>query len=95
MASGKNWQEKTFTGVAAEVTVYFDFVPSRIEFFVDGGAAMEHGYKSDKMSGATYLSTSTGSDSGVTITAGSTSVTIANGADINVAGATVYCIAHA
>ncbi len=94
MASGKNWQEKTFVGVAAEVTVYFDFVPSIIEFYTDGGAAIEHGYKSNKMSGTAYLSTSTGTDAGVTINTDG-SITIANGADINVADATVYCIARA
>lgn len=94
MASGKQWQEKSFVGAATAITVYFDFVPSRMDLYsITGGAAVEVGFKSANMSGATYYSTSTGSDSGVTINTDG-SVTIANGADINVAGVTTYCIAH-
>ena len=94
MASGKQWQEKSFVGAAAERTVYFDFVPSRIDLYsITGGAALEVGFKTSSMSGATYLSTSSGSDSGVTINTDG-SVTIANGADINLANVTTYCIAH-
>lgn len=76
-------------GVAADVT--FDicpFKPRTVKFFVDGGAAIEHGYKSDDMAGDAYLSTSTGTDAGVTLT--NTGFVLANGADVNVAGANVY-----
>jgi len=95
MASGKQWQEKTFVGAATAITVYFDFVPARIELYtVAGGAAIEVGYKSNKMLTDSYYSTSTGIDAGVTINSDG-SVTIANGADINVSTVTTYCVAYA
>lgn len=92
MASGIHKQLKTVVGAASELTVYFDFVPKQLQIWVDGGATIEHGFKDDSMSGSAYLSTSTGTDAGVTINSDG-SVTIANGADVNVATATIYVMA--
>lgn len=76
-------------GVAADITVNIcPFKPRTVKFFVDGGSAIEVGYKSDDMAGSTYLSTSTGIDAGVTLT--NTGFVLANGADVNVAGADVH-----
>ena len=78
----------SFVGVAADVTVECPFTPRSVELWADGGAAIEHGYKSEEMAGDAYLSTSTGTDAGVTIA--DQSFVVANGADINVATAVVY-----
>lgn len=77
------------TGVAADITVATcPFKPRTVRFYVDGGSAIEIGYKSDEMAGDAYLSTSTGTDAGVTLT--NTGFVLANGADVNVAGAQVH-----
>lgn len=90
MASGADYIfEGSFIGAAALITVSkCPFQPRSIEFWADGGAALEQGYKHESMSGDAYLSTSTGTDAGVTIT--STGFTVASGADVNVAATTVY-----
>ena len=89
MASGVQRFNGAFIGVAAEVNVaVVPFQPISIRFYVDGGSAMEHGFKHESMSGSDYLSTSTGTDAGVTIN--SDGFTVASGADINVATATVF-----
>lgn len=76
-------------GAAADVSFALcPFKPRTVKFYVDGGAAVEVGYKTDNMSGDAYLSTSTGTDAGVTLT--DTGFTLANGADVNVAGADVH-----
>lgn len=94
MASGKGREDTSFVGAAAEITVYLPFVPTKVELYsITGGAAIEVGIKYAAMSGAVYYSTSTGSDSGVTINSNGT-LTIANGADINVAGVTTYISAY-
>jgi len=87
MASGVGYHITQFTGVAANVTIELPFTPRIVRFAAPSGGAIEHGYKTDKMTGSAYLSTSTGTDAGVTI--GAQQVVVANGADVNVAGATV------
>lgn len=75
-------------GAAAEITVATcPFKPRTVRFVVDSGATIEIGYKTDQMSGDAYLSTSTGTDAGVTLT--DTGFTLANGADVNVADAEI------
>lgn len=76
-------------GAAALITVgTCPFKPRSVKFWVDNAGTLEVGYKSDEMAGDAYLSTSTGTDAGVTLT--STGFTIANGADVNVAGANIH-----
>jgi len=90
MASGAQQRFKgSFVGAAADIDVAtVPFRPRTIKLWADSGAAIEHGYKSDEMAGDAYLSTTTGTDAGVTIN--DDGFTVANGADINVAAATVY-----
>jgi len=78
----------SFVGAAAEKLVATcPFRPKIVRLYADGGAAIEVGYKTDEMAGSAYLSTSTGTDAGVTIN--DDGFTVANGADINVSAATV------
>ena len=79
-------------GAAADLEVNLPFVPGVVRMYVDSGATIEVGIKTWMMSGAAYLSTSTGTDSGVTING--TVLEIANGADINVNGADITIIAE-
>lgn len=92
MASpGINRHIGSFVGKAAEITLYLPFTPRYIHFSVNNGGAAEFGVKTDEMSGNAYVSTSSGADTGVTIS-GST-VTIASGADINIDTITTYYMA--
>lgn len=89
MASGAtNLQQKMVTGVAADITVPLDFTPRLVILSAVTGGTIEFGVKTAAMSGSAYQSTSTGTDAGVTI--GDRELTIANGADVNVVGATIY-----
>lgn len=93
MASGKGRHDCSFVGAGSDITVYLPFNPTKVELYsITGGAAIEVGIKYSAMSGATYYSSSTGADSGVTINTNQT-LTIANGADINVATVTTYLTA--
>jgi len=78
----------TLTGVAGDVTINkVPFRPRVIRFYVTGG---RWGVKIEDevgMDGSNYLS-NTAADAGVTIT--DTGFVLANGADVNVAGAAVY-----
>lgn len=77
------------TGAAADVTMSScPFKPRVVKLYADSGSAIEVGYKSEEMSGSAYLSTTTGTDAGVTLT--DNGFTLANGADINVSGASIY-----
>ena len=77
------------TGAAADITVTkVPFRPKSIEFFVDSAGSLEVGVKHESMAGAAYLSTTSGTDAGVTIR--DDGFLLANGADVNVAAATVY-----
>lgn len=78
-------------GRAADITVPLPFTPRSISFAVDNSGAGEFGFKTDQMAGSAYISTSSGTDAGVTI--GDRSFTIANGADVNVAAANIYYLA--
>lgn len=91
MSSGAaNVHYGTFVGAAGVITIdTLPFKPKAMQFFVASGGAIEQGYKTEDMAGDAYLSTSTGVDAGVTFNTDG-SVTIANGADINVAAGTVH-----
>lgn len=78
----------SFIGVADDVEIELPFTPRSIKFLVDVSGTLEDGWKTADMAGDAYLSTTTGTDAGVTI--GNRSVTVANGADINSVGNTVY-----
>lgn len=82
----------SFTGSASAHTIYSPFPIKSIEFWAEnaGGTAIEHGYKSNEMSGDAYLSTTTGTDAGVTIASDGLSAEVAGAADINVSGNVVY-----
>lgn len=90
MASpGASFFQGQFIGVAADVTITkVPFRPKTVKFWTVTGGHIEHGYKSDAMSGSAYLSTTTGIDAGVTLS--TSGFVVANGADVNVAAATVY-----
>jgi len=90
MASGVTQKYTgSFVGAAADIDIETcPFQPKRIQLFVNNGGALEQGYKDEEMSGDAYLSTTSGADAGVTIN--SDGFTVANGADVNVAGQTVY-----
>jgi len=76
-------------GAAADVPFALcPFKPRTVKFFVVSGGTIEHGYKTDEMAGDSYMSTTTGTDAGVTLT--DTGFTLANGADVNVSGADVH-----
>ena len=92
MASGVTQKYTgSVVGAAADISVAtVPFQPKTIQFYVDGGAALEMGFKHEDMTGDAYLSTSTGTDAGVTIN--SNGFTLANGADVNVASATIYYV---
>lgn len=77
-----------FTGASDDVPVIVSFRPRSIHFAVNNSGSGEFGYKSEKMIGDAYISTTSGADAGVTIT--DTGFTVADGADINVDGVTVY-----
>lgn len=91
MASGAgNVFRGSFVGAASDIDIEkLPFKPAAMEFWCATGGAIEHGYKTEEMSGNAYLSTSTGDDTGVTFNSDGT-VTIANGADINVAATVTY-----
>ena len=91
MSGGTNTHVAAFTGAAADITLYPPFKPGVIRFTVASGGALIHGLKTYLMSGAAYLSTSTGVDAGVTINSDG-SVLVANGADVNVNGGTVHVV---
>jgi len=78
----------TLTGAAADITITkVPFRPRVIKFFATGG---KWGLKIEDevgMSGNNYLS-NTAADTGVTIN--DDGFTLANGADVNVAGSSVY-----
>jgi len=95
MASGAgNVFRGTFIGAADDIEIAkLPFKPAAMQFWCDNSGALEIGYKTEDMSGDAYLSTSSGADAGVTFNADGT-VTVANGADINVAGVTTYYEAH-
>jgi hypothetical protein len=95
MASGAgNVFRGSFVGAAGQVDIEkLPFKPAAMMFWRTNGGHIEHGYKTEDMSGDTYLSTSTGADAGVTFNSDGT-VTVANGADINAAGITTYYEAH-
>lgn len=80
-------------GVAADITVHLPFTPGVVRMYVDNGAGgLEVGVKTYLMAGSAYLSTTTGTDAGVTI--GDRQIVIANGADVNVVGETIHIIAE-
>lgn len=88
MASGGNNMHVTSkVGKSAEVVVHLPFTPRRVVMAVASGGAIEHGIKTSDMPTDEYLSTSTGVDAGVTI--GDQRITLANGADINVAAGVI------
>jgi hypothetical protein len=89
MSSGETKKYNgTFTGAAAEITISkVPFQPRVIKFFATGGVWGIKVADEPGMDGANYLS-STAADSGVTIS--STGFVVANGADVNVNGETVY-----
>jgi hypothetical protein len=91
MASGaSNKHYGSFVGAAAQIDIEtLPFKPRAMFFWVVVGGAIEHGVKFEEMLTDSYLSTTTGLDAGVTFNSDGT-VTIANGADINSAGATTY-----
>ena len=67
----------------------------QIDLYVDGGAAFEHAYKTDAMSGSNHMSTTGGYVAGVTIA--NRKFTIAAAAPINnvAAGTAIYYTAVA
>lgn len=77
----------TFTGAAAEIVLNLPFEPRTLKFYGTGGVWGIKMVGYDGMSSASYLS-STAADEGVTVDG--MEVTIASGADINIAGETVY-----
>jgi hypothetical protein len=93
MASGaSNIHITAKRGAAADLTVNLPFTPAMVKLYVASGGTIEQGVKTAMMAGSAYLSTSTGVDAGVTI--GDRKITIANGADVNVAGADIHIIAY-
>jgi hypothetical protein len=92
MSGSTNIHTTTVIGAAADLTVGLPFTPKFVDIFVVTGGAIEHGKKTDSMAGSSYLSTTTGLDAGVTI--GDKELTIANGADVNVAAATIYIVCY-
>jgi hypothetical protein len=90
MASGVTQKfNGSFVGAAAQIDIETcPFRPRLIRLYVDAGAALEIGFKTDEMAGDAYLATTGGSDTGVTIN--SDGFTVANGANINVASVTTY-----
>lgn len=77
-------------GRAADIVVPLDFTPRSIQFAVDNTTG-EFGLKLENMAGDLYISSTSGEDAGVTI--GDRQFTIANGADVNVAGQNIYYVA--
>jgi hypothetical protein len=78
-----------FTGAGAEVTIgALPFVPTAMKFWATGGVWGVKFVGHEGMAAASYLS-NTAADEGVTINTDKT-VTIANGADVNVSGELVY-----
>jgi hypothetical protein len=89
MSGTTNKYHGSFLGVSAEVTIgTCPFTPRTVKFWADAGSAVEVGYKSDQMADDAYLSTSTGTDAGVTLAANG--FVVASGADVNVAAAQVF-----
>lgn len=85
---GRNVHHGSFLGAAADVTVRLPFTPKTLKFFATGGVWGIKFTGLKGMDGANYLS-NTAADVGVTINANG-SITVANGADVNVSGQEVY-----
>lgn len=85
---GRNVHAGSFLGAGADVTVRLPFVPKSVKFWATGGVWGIKLVGGKGMDGANYLS-STAADVGVTINAAG-SMTVANGADVNVSGQEVY-----
>jgi hypothetical protein len=79
-------------GAAADLEVHLPFVPGVVRMYVDDAGTLEVGIKTWMMSGDTYLSTTSGTDAGVTING--TVLEIANDADINVDDEDITIIAE-